>query len=441
MNYWRKRNKAFESLKSSQDQDPLQQITSFNNKYIILSNNGNNKSLMHHYIKKSNLDFEVIPHRKTLKKRIRTSEILLDKKVILLEKTGVAIAKLTQEEVEIFRKNDDLFLFPDKEMNVINTEASKNIENPDSEFITYGLKMANIKLESKIKGRGVKIAILDTGIDRNHPDLKNKIADGRSWVGDDENNFQDKNGHGTHCAGIVVGGVDPKGKRYGVAPNALLYIGKVVDQNGTGILSNLLQAVDWAIEKNCDIISISLSSKLYELPDIIQADILKKANDKGIVIVAAAGNNSNHEANVLNLISNPAAAKDVRSIGAIDNHYRIYNRSNIGNIPDLHLDYVAPGVDIYSSWLSENGKPKYKYLTGTSMATPLVAGVLALIISRYNGSKKKNKNKERIGREKLNNIINDNLFVKKKNSDTDPDEDWRDFRNKYGNGLPLAPND
>ncbi|SEL79775.1 Subtilase family protein [Aquimarina amphilecti] len=426
MNYWKKRAEKFQKLKEKYDssfQEP-----SPNGRYIILSQNDHNANRIEKNIKRSDLNYEPISYDKVIRQKKSIDNVLSEKKVIVIKKTGIGIIKLSDEEFKSSNKHSDFLIIPDLKIQNSNQQSSEEIlthDDPNAKM-TYGIRMGEIKLDSHFKGKQVSIAILDTGIDKKHPDLKDKIADGKSWV-DNENDFCDTNGHGTHCAGIIVGGMDSNGLRYGVAPEAKLFVGKVLDHNGEGFLSNLLCAIDWAIKNECNIISMSLTSKLYDISNAVHSDLFEKAEKKRIVMIAAAGNNSDHSSGTTHIISNPAASHSVIAVGAIDEYYKLYNKSNVGVYPRLPLGFVAPGVDIYSTWLSKNGERNYKTCTGTSASAPFIAGIFALTISKFHNNRRINSYRRRASPEQLLNAINRNVL--------DP---W-DNSNLYGIGLPLAP--
>ncbi|KYK25135.1 hypothetical protein AYK24_05375 [Thermoplasmatales archaeon SG8-52-4] len=229
-----------------------------------------------------------------------------------------------------------------------------------------------------LTGNGVKIAIIDTGVNYNHPDLKDNYVGGFDFVNND-NDPMDDHGHGTHCAGIALGnGRSSEYKNIGVAPMASLYAYKVIRNNGTGEVSHLINAFEMAIDDEIDIISLSLGNNgKYANPDSVLSEAADNAVDAGIVIVAAAGNNG--EAGP---ISSPGCARKVICVGATDFYDNIASFSSRGpvNLSNgsylIKPDIVAPGVQINSCDLY-NG---YSIFSGTSMSTPHVAGAVALIL-------------------------------------------------------------
>lgn len=232
---------------------------------------------------------------------------------------------------------------------------------------------------SKATGAGVKVAVLDTGIDLNHPDFAGRFQEGNTAVSFvPGESVQDGNGHGTHCAGVVAGPANGGlGKRrYGVAPDAELIIGKVLNDEGTGSDDQILDAIDWAAhDMGATIISMSLGSDrgvgFPFSPEYEQiAEVLL---EKGVLIFAAAGNESQRPF-FTRPVGNPAACPSVWSVAAVDRKKQIASFScrRMDNIGDI--DVSGPGVAVYSSWTGGG----YKTISGTSMATPHAAGTAAL---------------------------------------------------------------
>ncbi|MFC0187323.1 S8 family serine peptidase [Fictibacillus aquaticus] len=214
-------------------------------------------------------------------------------------------------------------------------------------------------------GKGVKVAVLDTGISLNHPDLK--VSGGVSTV-EGRASYADDNGHGTHVAGIISAENNEIGA-VGVAPDADVYAVKVLDENGFGYESEIIGGLTWAIENKMDVINMSLSSPLKS--DAINAKV-NEAVSKGIMVVAAAGNNGTADG-IENTIEWPAKNENTIAVGAIDKFTKRGYFSGTGK----ELDVVAPGVDVYSTYWSE-GQNSYMVASGTSMAAPYTAGTLAV---------------------------------------------------------------
>jgi major intracellular serine protease len=221
----------------------------------------------------------------------------------------------------------------------------------------------------KTKGKGITIAILDTGCESSHPDLKDRIIGGRNFTKDDrsdQTNYRDYNGHGTHVAGTMAATANNLGV-VGVAPEANLLIVKVLDKHGSGQYEWIINGIYYAIEQQVDIISMSLGGPA-DVPELHEA--IKKAVASGILVVCAAGNEGDGRDST-NELSYPAGYNEVISVGATGLGRQISDFSNSNE----EVDLVAPGENILSTFL--NGK--YAKLSGTSMATPHVSGALALI--------------------------------------------------------------
>lgn len=232
------------------------------------------------------------------------------------------------------------------------------------------------ELWTKTKGKGVTVAILDTGCDAEHPDLKNRIIDGRNFTKDDQGNpdvFKDYNGHGTHVAGTIAAENNGKGV-VGVAPEAALVIVKVLDKNGSGSYEGIINGILYAIEQNVDIISMSLGGPV-DVPELHEA--VQNAVNKGILVVCAAGNDGDGDQST-DEFGYPGSYNEVISVGAISLDRSSSEFTNSNN----EVDLVAPGEKILSTFL--NGT--YESLSGTSMATPHVSGALALLKNIENES-------------------------------------------------------
>jgi subtilisin len=218
-------------------------------------------------------------------------------------------------------------------------------------------------------GKGIRIGILDTGIDYNHEDLKGNYRGGYNFVGNN-NNPMDDNGHGSHVSGII-GAEDNDIGVVGVAHQAYLYSVKVLAFDSTGSTSDIVSGLEWSVDNGMQIINMSLGS---EDDSISVSRAINNTYNAGILIVAAAGNsgNANGSGNTMDF---PAKYDSVVSVGATDKNDKRAKFSSTG--PKLELS--APGVDILST-LNGN-KNRYGTLSGTSMSSPHVAGVAALIMS------------------------------------------------------------
>ncbi|WP_342512143.1 S8 family peptidase [Sporosarcina sp. FSL K6-1522] len=225
------------------------------------------------------------------------------------------------------------------------------------------------KIWNATKGKGMTVAVLDTGCDSRHPDLQERIIGGRNFTDDDRSNptiFLDYNGHGTHVAGTIAAQKNDKGV-VGVAPEASLLIVKVLNKNGSGQYEWIINGINYAIEQKVDIISMSLGGP-HDSPALHTA--IKKAVANNILVVCAAGNEGDGNDST-DEFAFPGYYNEVISVGAINQERRSSNFTNSHN----EIDVVAPGEEILSTFL--NGK--YAKLSGTSMAAPHVSGALALI--------------------------------------------------------------
>jgi len=218
-------------------------------------------------------------------------------------------------------------------------------------------------------GQGIRIAVLDTGIDKEHEDLSANFKGGYNVV-DNNEDLTDLNGHGTHVAGIIAA-LDNDIGVVGVAPDAYIYSVKVLDYAATGSASDMVAGIEWAVDNNMQIINMSLGS---DKDSISFRRSVENAYNSGILIVAAAGNSGNimGEGDSMDY---PAKYNSVISVGATDINDKRAKFSSTGSM----LELSAPGVDIPST-LPKN---KYGTLSGTSMAAPHVAGVAALIMKAY----------------------------------------------------------
>ena len=218
------------------------------------------------------------------------------------------------------------------------------------------------------KGTGVKVAVLDTGIDYNHPDLDANYKGGYDFVNGDPDPMDD-NGHGTHVAGTIAAEDNDIGV-VGVAPEAHLYALKVLDETGAGYWSDVIAALQWAVDNGMQIVNMSLGGT--GTSDVEAA--CQAAYDAGLLLVAAAGNSGNSPGRGDN-ISDPAAYESVIAVAATDQNDNRARWSSTG----AALELSAPGVDINSTLLGGG----YGEKSGTSMASPHVAGTAALVWVAY----------------------------------------------------------
>lgn len=246
----------------------------------------------------------------------------------------------------------------------------------DESETTWGLQATKV-VNSCLSGRGIKVAVLDTGFDLNHPDFVGRVVVSKSFIRGEE--VQDGNGHGTHCIGTACGSrVPSRLPRYGVASNAEIYAGKVLSNQGSGTDSGILEGIEWAIANGCEIISMSLGARTQvgtPYSQVYEA-VAQRALKRGTLIVAAAGNESRRDMGIINPVARPANSPSILAVGALDSALQIASFSNRGLNPEGgQVDIAAPGVAVYSSWPMPT---QYLSISGTSMATPHVAGIAAL---------------------------------------------------------------
>lgn len=218
------------------------------------------------------------------------------------------------------------------------------------------------------RGKGVKVAVVDTGVNTSHPALN--IKAGFSSVPYTKS-FNDDSGHGTHAAGIISANL-PSAGLMGVAPESELYAVKVLDNKGDGAISQVVSGIDWAISQNVDVINMSLGTTTNSNA---LRDILQKAASRNIYLSAAAGN-TGRASSVNGNIEFPAKYESVIAVGSVNNKNERAGTSSTG--PQLEL--AAPGVSIQSTYFPGNTTAE---MSGTSMAAPFVSGSLVLLKQAY----------------------------------------------------------
>ncbi|SDX72233.1 S8 family serine peptidase [Paenibacillus sp. CF384] len=287
---------------------------------------------------------------------------LKNKKVKKL-KSKLLSVQLNKNELENIKKDSEVD-YIEKDSNVtISDSATGDDINNGSQTIPWGNHSIGADLinDSNKKGKNIKIAVLDTGISQ-HPDLS--ISGGVSYV-DGTSDYHDDNGHGTHVSGTIAA-LDNNIGIEGVASQSLIYAVKVLDQNGSGSYSKVIEGIQWAIDNDIDIISMSFGGS--ENSQILH-EALIEAKDKGIILVAAAGNKGIGEETEMS----PALFPEVISVGAVTKSHKRSVFSSTG----AEIDLVAPGTDI----LSTTNSGAYGELSGTSMSVPHVVGSAAAIWS------------------------------------------------------------
>lgn len=274
-----------------------------------------------------------------------------------IEIGSLVAAKLPSEALEAFsNETPEAAIVLDREYNML------------LDTTVGALKIPEVWLSNGINGTDVTVAVLDTGIDDTHEMLKGKVVNSKSFVEDP--NPIDRAGHGTHIAGIIAG----NGKYLGVAPGAKLLNAKVLNDSGRGQSSTIIAGIEWAIENKADIISISIGAT-YNEPDSLINRAIQKAIDKGIIVVVASGN-CKMGCFGFTGVTNPGDYKEAITVGAVDANNTVAIFSS-GQEFDTYIkpDVTAPGVGILSSVVNSG----YKRSSGTSMSTPFVSGIAALL--------------------------------------------------------------
>ncbi len=242
--------------------------------------------------------------------------------------------------------------------------TGKPAPSQPAQKLPWGVDRIDAELSNN-DGVGVKVCVVDTGIDKDHPDLQANIVGGKNFVATkgvfvDPAKWDDDNGHGSHVAGTIAA-VDNTIGVVGVAPGASLLAAKVLNRQGSGYLSDVVAGIDYCVQSGAKVVSMSLgsSSDVQALHDAVDA-----AYASGVLLVAAAGNDYGGQ------VSYPAAYDSVVAVSATDSADNLASFSNVG--PKVEL--AAPGVSILSTYKGGG----YATMSGTSMATPHVSGVAAL---------------------------------------------------------------
>ena len=321
--------------------------------FTLEENTTLNKTIFEDMSNEKKMDFIVVFKDKIDKPLLEQGDIKIKES---FDSIDVSIVKATQEDISEIKDSPKIeSIEPDLDLILFGTEDLSNLNN--EQIIPWGIERVNASnVWNKVTGRNIKIAVLDTGINKNHSDLKDNINGGVSFINDTDY-WDDDLGHGTSVAGVIAAENNDIGI-VGVAPESEIYSVKIMGASG-GKLSNLIQGIQWAIDNHMDIITMSLGVTV-DSPSLRR--IVDEAYLSGVILVAASGKN--------NEIYYPAKYHSVIAVGSIDKNNKLTSDSGVGE----ELEFVAPGRNIIST--SIDG---YNMFDGTSMAAPHVVGVLALL--------------------------------------------------------------
>ena len=254
----------------------------------------------------------------------------------------------------------------------------------DTAQFTWGLQATKVS-QSRFTGRGVRIAVLDTGMELSHPDFVGRAITSLSFIPGEQ--VQDGNGHGTHCIGTALGAKSPMTgvRRYGCASMGEIFAGKVLSNGGSGADNGILAGINWAITNQCRVISMSLGAAVRPgetFSPVYEAVAQRALQSKpGTLIIAAAGNSSRlpngQRREPPNPVGRPANCPSIMAVGALDSTLKVAPFSDGGINPNGGgVDIAGPGVSVFSSFPINRGS--HGTISGTSMATPHVAGIAGM---------------------------------------------------------------
>jgi subtilisin family serine protease len=249
----------------------------------------------------------------------------------------------------------------------------------DETRATWGLQAIRAT-ESCFTGRGVRVAVLDTGLDATHRDLVGRSIKTASFIQGES--AADGHGHGTHCIGTACGIREPAVlPRYGVAGDTEIFAGKVLSNAGSGADGGILAGINWAVAEGCRVVSMSLGAptNVGDTYSMVYETVAQRALQKGTIIVAAAGNESRRPGSI-RPVGRPANCPSILAVAALTPDIEVAFFSCAGLNPDGgQVDIAGPGLNVRSAAPEPVG---YRTMSGTSMATPHVAGVLALLAEK-----------------------------------------------------------
>jgi subtilisin family serine protease len=248
----------------------------------------------------------------------------------------------------------------------------------DTPAASWGLQATRV-ISSPQSGKGIKVAVLDTGFETAHPDFVGRSITLASFIPGET--AKDGHGHGTHCTGTACGPKNPSGsRRYGIAHESDIFIGKVLSDSGSGSDTSVLGGMNWAVAQRCHVVSMSLGADVQP-PHPPYTEAGRRALARGTLIVAAAGNNARRHERNWGFVGAPANSPYVMAIAALEEDLSVAyfsarsSSSGTGGQRGGQVDNAAPGWQVYSSWILPQ---RYHTISGTSMATPHASGIAAL---------------------------------------------------------------
>ncbi len=350
------------------DPNPL-----FTGRYLLILKEGSSNVLKTTRMLESKWGFTVANTADFVRETLSESKIR-SANALFYNELGIALLGSDKTLVDrLITPGADYLIEPEKVVYI-----PDDLPEEEEKRSTWGIRLTGAD-RSPYSGKGVRVAIIDTGFDLSHPDFSERVITSESFVPDET--IEDHHGHGTHCVGIACGSDDSEGMRYGVANEAEIYTAKVLNNQGSGAQAWILDGITWAVNNQCRVLSLSLGSRVYpgQRYDMAYERAAQYALSKGAVVVAAAGNDSRRSRHQYSPVSSPADCPSILAVGALDEKLKVADFSNRALNKGGEVDLAAPGVAIYSSWPMPTG---HRTVSGTSMATPFVAGIAAMLCEK-----------------------------------------------------------